>query len=288
MDSAQVVQASTGQTAEQAEAARLAVARLVEIFSEMPAALLAFSGGVDSGVLAAAAYLALGGRALAVTVDSALLARRDLHNACDLAAQIGIRHRVVESRLLDDKELAGNPLNRCYLCKIQVFTRLQAIAEEEQLPVICYGENLDDHSSYRPGTAAAESFAVRAPLSEAGLDKAAVRQVARYLKLPVWDRPANACLATRLPYGFELTPQRLAQIEAAEDFLHEMGLRQCRVRHHGDLARLELLPEDVAVVMAQAKAVARRLKSLGFAFVTLDLEGFRSGSYDQAVLRSSR
>jgi uncharacterized protein len=260
------------------------VARLRAILVEMGGVVIGMSGGVDSVVLARAAADVLGARALAVTADSPSLPRRELREAEELARLAGVRHIVVATGEVSDPRYAANPTNRCYFCKSELFERLDAIAEAEGLRWIAYGENVDDLGDHRPGARAAAERGVRAPLKEAGLTKADIRALARRYDLPVWDKPAFACLGSRFPYGTPITPEKLAQVEAAEDVLWELGLRQFRVRHHGDLARIELDPADMSLLVRHAAEVVAAVRDrAGFHHVTLDLAGYRRGSMNEAA-----
>jgi pyridinium-3,5-biscarboxylic acid mononucleotide sulfurtransferase len=258
-------------------------ARLRSILSEMGGLVIGMSGGVDSVLLAKVAQDVLGERALAVTADSPSLPRRELREAEELARMAGIAHLVVKTDEVADPRYAANPTNRCYFCKSELFTNLDAIAAERGLRWVAYGENVDDLGDHRPGAQAAGEHGVRAPLKEAGLTKADIRALAQHYGLPVWSKPAFACLGSRFPYGTEITPEKLAQVEAAEDVLWELGLRQYRVRHHGDLARIEVAPEDMAQVLVHAQTIVSRVRSEGrFHHVTLDLAGYRRGSMNEA------
>lgn len=260
------------------------VAGLYAILAGMGGVVIGMSGGVDSVVLARAASEVLGDRALAVTADSPSLPRRELREAEELARMAGVRHLVVATGEVSNPLYAANPTNRCYFCKTELFTHLKAIAEAEGLRWVAYGENVDDLGDHRPGAQAAAEGGVRAPLKEAGLTKADIRALARRYGLPVWDKPAFACLGSRFPYGTAITPEKLAQVEAAEDVLWELGLRQFRVRHHGDLARIEVDPADMPALIAHAAQVVGRVRELaGFRHVTLDLAGYRRGSMNEAA-----
>lgn len=258
--------------------------RLQNIFSDMDSVLIAMSGGVDSVVMAKVASDVLGERALAVTADSPSLPRRELAQTIELAREFQIHHRVIQTRELQDERYVANPANRCYFCKDELFTRLDSLLDEQSFQWVCYGENLDDRGDFRPGGLAALEHRVRAPLKEAGFGKNDVRGLARHLGLPIWDKPASACLASRVPYGQQVTPEKLSQIEAAEDCLWELGFRQFRVRHHGDIARIELDPDQMVSMLELAQEVNARLKSVGFKYITMDLIGYRRGSLNEGIV----
>lgn len=260
------------------------VARLRGILVKMGGVVIGMSGGVDSVVLARVAADVLGPRALAVTADSPSLPRRELREAVEQARLAGITHLVIATAEVSDPRYAANPNNRCYFCKSELFTQLRALADERGLGWVAYGENVDDLGDHRPGAQAAAERGVRAPLKEAGLAKADIRALAKQYGLPVWDKPAFACLGSRFPYGTEITPAKLAQVEAAEEVLWELGLRQFRVRHHDDLARIEVDPDDMPLLVAHAAAVVRQVRATaGFHHVTLDLAGYRRGSMNEAA-----
>jgi pyridinium-3,5-biscarboxylic acid mononucleotide sulfurtransferase len=260
--------------------------RLLAALGGLPGAAVAFSGGVDSAVVATAARLALGDRAVAVTADSPSVPRAELAAARELAAHIGIRHEVVRTDEFASADYRRNDGTRCYHCKSELYSRIEALLPALGVPVICSGANLDDAGDYRPGLAAAAEHRVRHPLQEAGFTKADVRAVAAAWGLPVWDKPASPCLSSRLAPGLAVTPERTARVEQAEAFLRTLGLRDCRVRYHdGDLARVEVPLEDVARLAAEPARgqLAARFRELGFRFVTLDLDGFRSGSLNGLI-----
>lgn len=247
---------------------------------------VAFSGGVDSAVVAQAARLALGDRALAVTGVSASLAEGELQAAADLAAHIGIRHQVLDTQEFADPNYLRNAPDRCFHCKTELYTQLTRIAEKLGVRVIANGLNLDDRGDYRPGMLAAQDHEVRSPLMECGITKDEVRQLAAHWGLPVWDKPATPCLSSRIAYGEQVTPQRVAMIDRAEQFLRATGLREVRVRYHaGDLARVEVACADLHRLAEDGfrRALVAHLRSLGFKFITVDLEGFRSGSLNQLI-----
>lgn len=260
--------------------------RLLAVLRGLPGAAVAFSGGVDSAVVAMAAHLALGDRAVAVTADSPSVPRAELEDARRLAALIGIRHVVVRTDEFENPDYAKNDGTRCYHCKSELYSRIDVLLPELGVPVVCSGANLDDAGDYRPGLAAAVEHRVRHPLQEAGFTKADVRAVAAEWGLPVWDKPASPCLSSRLAPGLAVTPERTARVEQAEAFLRSLGLRDCRVRYHdGDLARVEVPLDEVPRLAAEPirGRLAARLRELGFKFVTLDLDGFRSGSLNELI-----
>ena len=259
---------------------------LLAHLAAFPGVAVAFSGGVDSTVVAKAAFLALGTRAVAVTADSPSVPRSELAAARELAALIGIRHVVVGTREFDNPDYARNDGTRCYHCKSELYDRVGELLPELGVDVMVSGANLDDRGDYRPGLTAAAEHAVRHPLQEAGFTKADVRALAKAWDLPVWDKPASPCLSSRLVPGLAATPERTGRIEQAEAFLRSLGLADCRVRYHeGDLARVEVPLPDLPRLAADPvrSALAERFRDLGFKFVTLDLEGFRSGNLNQLV-----
>src|SRR4051794_24234950 len=260
--------------------------RLLDVLRGLGAAAVAFSGGIDSTVVAQAAFLALGDRAVAATADSPSVARAEIRDAQRLAAQIGIRHLLVRTDEFADPDYLRNDGRRCYFCKSELYTRLETLLPELGVRVLCSGANLDDQGDYRPGLKAAAERHVRHPLQEAGFTKSDVRALARAWDLPTWDKPASPCLSSRLAPGLAVTTERTARIEAAEAYLKGLGLRDCRVRlPEGELARIEVPVAEVAPLASPAvrDELARRFRDLGFKSVTLDLEGFRSGSLNDLV-----
>jgi uncharacterized protein len=260
--------------------------RLLEVLRGLGSAAVAFSGGIDSTVVARAARQALGDAAVAVTADSPSVPRAELDEARRLAAAIGIRHLVVPTEEFGDPDYVRNDGTRCYYCKSELYSRIEDLLPRLGVAITCSGANLDDQGDYRPGLKAAAEHRVRHPLQEAGFTKADVRALARHWGLPTWDKPASPCLSSRLAPGVAVTPERTARVEEAEKLLHELGFRECRVRlHEGELARVEVPAAGLARLMEPAvrEEFLARLKALGFRFVTLDLEGFRSGSLNSLV-----
>lgn len=259
--------------------------RLLRVLRECQRVAVAFSGGVDSTVVAKAAEVALGDAAVAVTAVSSSLASGELDEARRLAGSIGIRHRILETREFEDPNYTSNPTDRCFHCKTELYTRLAGMLEEFGVDMIVNGANLDDRGDHRPGMQAAAEHAVRSPLLEVGFTKTDVRDLARHWGLPVWDKPATPCLSSRLAYGLEVTPERLRRVDAAERFLREqLDLRELRVRHEpNDLARIEVPVAALPRLVEDRERIAEHFHSLGFRYVTLDLDGFRSGSMNAVV-----
>ncbi len=258
---------------------------LLSLLREMGEALVAFSGGTDSAYLAWAANEALGHKALAVTADSASIPRSHLRDAEDFIERFGIRHQYIHTTEFQNPEYTKNDANRCFHCKDELFTQLAETGARLGIRHIVYGVNADDTSDYRPGHRAAHEHGVRAPLLEAGMTKADIRELSRQKGLPTWDRPAAACLSSRIVYGLEVTPERIQQVEDGEEALRALGFRVYRVRHHDELARIELGSDELprALDPEMAARFSKIFKDLGFKYVTLDLEGYRLGSLN-AVL----
>ena len=259
---------------------------LLAVLRDLRRVAVAFSGGIDSTVVAKAAYLALGDHATAVTADSPSVPRAEIDEAKTLAKLIGIRHRLVTTAEFANPDYVKNDGTRCYFCKDELYRQIESLLPILDCDVICSGANLDDLGDYRPGLIAAAEHKVRHPLQEAGFTKSDVRKLALHWKLPTWDKPASPCLSSRLAPGVEVTPERTARIEAAEAYLKKLGYREFRVRlHEGELARIEVPPEGLAKLTDPqvCAEVVQHLKNLGFRYVTLDLEGFRSGSLNLLI-----
>ncbi|BAY20404.1 ExsB family protein [Calothrix sp. NIES-2100] len=259
--------------------------QLKAIFAEMEQALIAYSGGVDSTLVAKIAYDVLGDRALAVTAVSPSLLPEELEDAKIQAATIGIPHQIVQTNEMDNPNYTSNPVNRCYFCKSELHDTLKPLARELGYPYVVDGVNADDLHDYRPGIQAAKERGARSPLAEVGVSKMEVRQLSQELSLPWWDKPAQPCLSSRFPYGEEITVAKLQRVGRAEIYLRKLGLKNLRVRSEGDTARIELPPEQIKefVLTTDLPQVVSAFQEFGFIYVTLDLEGYRSGKLNQVL-----
>lgn len=261
--------------------------KLYDGLSVVPSLIVAYSGGVDSAYLAFAAHRALGERMLAVTALSASYSERDRSEAEACVARFNMPHEFVETDELSNPAYRANNPDRCFFCKDELFDKLDEMAARRGFAAVAYGVNLDDQGDWRPGQRAAKEHRVLAPLLDAGLTKADIRELAHRGDVPVWNRPASACLSSRIAYGIEVTPERLKIIEQGEEALRELGFRQMRVRYHDEMVRIEISPEEMprALDPAMARKFVEIFKSLGFKFVTLDLEGYRSGSLNTHLIQ---
>jgi uncharacterized protein len=263
--------------------------RLQKELRALPSLVVAYSGGVDSAYLAFAAHQALGERMLAVTALSASYSERDRQEAAAVVARFRLPHEFIETDELANPAYRANNPDRCYFCKDELFDKLDDLVARRGFAAVAYGVNVDDQGDWRPGQRAAREHRVLAPLLDAGLTKADIRELARRAELPVWNRPASACLSSRIAYGIEVTPERLAVVEKGEEALRALGFRQFRVRHHDNLVRIEIAPEELprALSPEMARRFVEIFKPLGFDFVTLDLEGYRSGSLNTHLVKIS-
>jgi uncharacterized protein len=258
---------------------------LQENLASLGSVVVAYSGGVDSAFLACVAHDTLGDRAVAVTADSPSYPERHRRMAVAIAERFGLRHEIIRTGELERPDYRANPVNRCYFCKHELYTHLARIASDRHA-VVVDGNNADDRGDYRPGRQAAREFGVRSPLDEVDLGKDEIRELSRRAGLPTWDEPASACLSSRIPYHSEVTDEKLRTIERAEERLRALGFRVCRVRHHDELARIEIGREELARALDPelSATIVRELKAVGYRHVTIDLQGYRSGSLNEGVV----
>lgn len=256
---------------------------LKTILKRTDGAVIAFSGGVDSTFLLKLAWEVLGDKAIAVTAHSETYPRRELEEARQFTEAQGIKHIVIETLELEIEGFADNPPDRCYYCKHELFSKLTKIAGENGLKYVLDGSNYDDRNDHRPGMRAARQLGVLSPLKESGLTKGEIRELSREYGLSTWDKPSFACLSSRFPYGTRITPEKVAVIGEAEDFIRDLGFRELRVRHHDSIARIEVAKADLMNIVAHADQITEKLKSLGFLYVTLELSGYKTGSMNYTL-----
>jgi uncharacterized protein len=257
--------------------------QLKDILKSIKSCAIAYSGGVDSTFLIKVAYEVLGDNALAVTATSSTYSQRELQDAKHFAKKIGIPHIIIRSEELDIDEFSDNPPDRCYYCKKELFQKIQQIAKEHHFNKILDGSNADDVFDYRPGAEAQSELGVLSPLKDVGLTKREIRDLSRSMHLDSSEKSAFACLASRFPYGVKITKERLRQVESTEEFLFLLGIKQCRVRYHNEIARIEVTKDEFQAIISHAEKIIKRFKKLGFIYVALDIEGYRAGSLNEVL-----
>lgn len=259
--------------------------KLRSIIKSMGSVAVSFSGGADSAFLLKVAHDVLGDKVIAVTARSSTYPEREFREAVDFAHKLGIRHRTIVSEELNIEGFSDNPLNRCYLCKHELFSKICRLAGEEDIKHVADGSNVDDLNDYRPGSKAMAELGIISPLREAGLSKKEIRTLSKEMQLPTWDKPAFACLSSRFPYGHKITQEKLAMVEKAEQYLLDLGFKQVRVRHHDDLARIEVFASERRKFFENGlmDKIHGSLKQIGFTYVALDLKGYRTGSMNESI-----